>query len=219
MPTMYLSDRYALETAGARDLIDANGRATIVTEGSDGLRATYGFFMLEPATGDGDITVIGHIARADPQVQDLGAGGEALLIFDGPHGYISASWYAPTLTNVPGTWNYSAVHLRGVPEPLPVESALDVVRRTVERHESRLPADQRWSLTGEALDFARKIVPGTFAFRLAATHVEAKAKLSQEMPAEIQHNVEQQLRQPGAHANTALADSMASQSAVRDRAL
>jgi transcriptional regulator len=206
---MYLSERYHLDLNGARNLIDRHSRACVVTAGAEGLRATYGFFLLEPPSDPDDLTVIGHLARADPQVSALSSGAETLLVFDGPHGYISASWYAPTLTKVPGTWNYSAVHLRGVPEPVPVEQAFDVVRRTVERNEAPLPPEEQWSLSGEAYDFAQKIVAGVFAFRLRATSVEAKAKLSQEMPAEIQQRVQGALRQAGPHQNVALADSMA----------
>jgi predicted FMN-binding regulatory protein PaiB len=111
---MLVHEEYALDPDGACRLIAAHGWATIVTAGPTGIRATYGFCLLEPEDGQG-ITVLGHIARADPQAADLIAGASTLLIFNGPHGYVSASWYRPTMTQVPSTWNYTAVHLRGTP--------------------------------------------------------------------------------------------------------
>jgi transcriptional regulator len=141
---MLVHEEYALDPDGACRLIAAHGWATIVTAGPTGIRATYGFCLLEPEDGQG-ITVLGHIARADPQAADLIAGASTLLIFNGPHGYVSASWYRPTMTQVPSTWNYTAVHLRGTPVMLTGDEAFEVLRRTLDRHEALLPEGERWT--------------------------------------------------------------------------
>ena len=204
---MLVQDYYALDPTGARALIAAHGRATIVTADADGPRATYGFFLLEPADPPAPLTVVGHIAKADPQAAALLAGQPTLLAFDGPHGYISASWYRPTVRTIPSTWNYSAVHLLGTPEVLTGEAAFDVLRRTLAHHEAVL-GEQAWRLEGDAMDLARRIAPGTLAFRLAATRVEAKAKLSQDKPAEVVASVIDQLEGDGPYAHPALAADM-----------
>jgi hypothetical protein len=54
-------------------------------------------------------TLIGHMARANSQWKELES-AEVTCVFNGPHGYISPSWYANSL-NVP-TWNYAVVHTR-----------------------------------------------------------------------------------------------------------
>lgn len=205
---MLLRDTYSMDLAGARGLIARHGRATIVTLGPEGLKATYGYCLLEPENGP-DITIVGHIARADPQSSDLIAGCETLLIFDGPHGYVSASWYAPTLRHVPSTWNYSAVHLTGIPEVLDADDTFALLRRTLEWHESALPEEDRWSLDDDkALEFARRIAPGTCAFRLHASKMEAKAKLSQDMPAAVIEQITARLAEPGPYQHPDLAASM-----------
>jgi transcriptional regulator len=175
------------------------------------LRATYGYCLLErPDADPGDdglapFTVVGHIARGDPQAKDLIAGAPTLLLFEGPHGYISASWYAPDLTEVPSTWDYTAVHLFGVPEVLDGEEGFDVVRRTLEHHESAVDEGTRFRLDGERLDFARRLYPGTVPFRLTPTRLEAKVKLNQDYPASVVERIVEHLEAPGPYQNHALA--------------
>ena len=53
--------------------------------------------------------LLGHIAKQNPQHTEL-EGQEVLVTLQGPHNYISPSWY-----DSPGvpTWNYQAVHIYG----------------------------------------------------------------------------------------------------------
>jgi transcriptional regulator len=189
---VHVQPKYAMEFAQARRVVAEHGWGRIVTQGPDGLRATYGFFLLEDSPPD-EIVVAGHFARADPQCADVEAGVEALLIFEGPHGFISASWYRPDMTNIPSTMNHISVHLRGTPEPIDdEEERFEILRRTLERHEAPL-ADSRWALEGDGLATSRRIAPQTVAFRLRAEHVEAKAKLSQAMPLPVRERIIERL--------------------------
>lgn len=178
----------------------------MVTAGPEGLRATYAFFLLEESAGD-KLTVAGHFARADPQCADIEAGLPALLIFEGPNGFISASWYAPEIVNVPSTWNHISVHLHGTPEPLDGEEKFALLRRTLERHESLL-GDDGWRLEGAGLETSRRIAPQTVAFRMRADRVEAKGKLSQAMPQPVRARIARRLTEPGPHSHPALAALM-----------
>ena len=153
-------------------------------------------------------TVVGHIAAGDPQAKDLEAGAPTLLLFEGPHGYVSASWYAPDLTEVPSTWDYTAVHLSGTPEVLLGEEGFDVVRRTLEHQESAVDEGTRFRLDGERLEFARKLYPGVVAFRLTPTRIDAKVKLNQDYPASVVERVIEHLEAPGPYENRALAADM-----------
>ena len=184
-----------------------------MTSGDDGLRATYGICLLDQPRGNGQgdlesLTVVGHVARGDPQAKDLEAGTPALLLFEGPHGYVSASWYAPDLTVVPSTWDYTAVHLYGVPEVLHGEDGFAVVRRTLEHHESAIDEATRFRLDDEQIDFARQLYPGTVPFRLTPTRIEAKVKLNQDYPPSVVERVIEHLEAPGPYQNLALAADM-----------
>lgn len=203
---MHVQPKYAMDLPEARRLVDEHGWARIVTAGAGGLRATYGFFLLEDS-GEDEIVVAGHFARADPQCADIEARTPALLIFEGPHGYVSASWYRPELTDVPSTMNHVSVHLHGTPEPLDGDARFAVLARTLQRHEAPL-GDGRWRLEGGGLQLSRRIAPQTVAFRLRADRVEAKAKLSQAMPRAVRERITGRLEAPGPHRDTRLARVM-----------
>ena len=59
-----------------------------------------------------------HLARANPHWKDLAEGNEALMIFQGPEGYITPNWYPSKAAHgkVVPTWNYAVVHAYGRPE-------------------------------------------------------------------------------------------------------
>ena len=108
----------------------------LVSHGKEGLIASQIPFLLEHRVGR--LTLQGHLARANPQLADLDGGGEALAIFEGPHAYISPSWYEAGPA-VP-TWNYAAVHAYGAARTIADPDWLrDFVRRLTERHEAREP--------------------------------------------------------------------------------
>lgn len=197
LDAMHVQPKYAMTPHEARRVIAEYGWARVITNAGEGLRATYGFFLLEDGSGD-EVVVAGHFARADPQCADIEACSPALLIFDGPHGFVSASWYRPELTDVPSTINHLSVHLNGTPQPLEGEERFDVLRRTLERHETVL-GESRWQLEGRGLELSRKIAPQTVAFKLRADRIEAKAKLSQAMPRSVRERIVERLEQPGPH--------------------
>jgi hypothetical protein len=66
--------------------------------------------LLDPSRGKTG-TLIGHLARANPQWHSFDGRVEAMVVFDGPHTYISPNWYVTTPA-VP-TWNYATVHAYG----------------------------------------------------------------------------------------------------------
>lgn len=203
---MHVQSKYAIDLAEARRVVSEHGWARVVTVGAEGLRATYGFFLLEDSDDD-EIVVAGHFARADPQCADIEARVPALLIFEGPHGFVSASWYRPELTDVPSTMNHISVHLQGTPELLDGDERFDVLTRTLERHEDPL-GESGWRLEGGGLTLSRRIAPQTVAFRLRATRVEAKAKLSQAMPRPVRERIVERLDAPGPHHHPELAALM-----------
>ena len=203
---MHVQSKYAMDRAEARRVIAEHGWARVVTVGAEGLRATYGFFLLEDSAED-EVVVVGHFARADPQCADIEARTSALLIFEGPHGFVSASWYRPELTDVPSTMNHISVHLQGTPEPLDGEDRFEILARTLDRHEAPL-GDTRWRLEGGGLELSRRIAPQTVGFRLRAERVEAKAKLSQAMPRPVRERIVERLDAPGPHHHPELAALM-----------
>ena len=177
----------------ARAIVRAHPFATIV--GAD-LCATHMPCLLDEAA-DG-LGLLGHVARADPACPALD--GPLLLIFHGPHGYVSASWYEDD--RIP-TWNHVTLHVRGTAERLP--DALPVLRRTVDHFESAV--EQPWSLERMGAT-AREMADKVVGFRLRADSWHAEAKLSQDKPAGERARVLAGLEAPGPYANEPLAAAM-----------
>ncbi|TMO55905.1 FMN-binding negative transcriptional regulator [Pseudoalteromonas phenolica] len=80
-------------------------------------------------------TLLTHLAKANPHHKILDA-KEVLIIFSGPHAYISPSWYEKGPA-VP-TWNYAAVHVKGRVKLLDGQETMSVVTQTVEKYEADL---------------------------------------------------------------------------------
>lgn len=124
---------------------------------------------------DGENMLIGHMARANPHWQMFESGGEALVVFQGPHGYVSPNWYA-SAGQVP-TWNYAAVHVYGVPRLVTAERTFEVIETLTRHFESGLP--QPWSMDGIATDKRDMMLGALVAFEVPMTRVEGKWKLGQ----------------------------------------
>ena len=81
---------------------------------------------------EGRDILVGHIAKANPQSKVLGKDNEVLCIFNGPHAYVSSSWYKEE--EVP-TWNYIAVHVYGKLDLLTEEETMASMHRLVDKYE------------------------------------------------------------------------------------
>lgn len=102
-------------------LMRRHGFATLFTTGPHGPLATHLPFVLDAARGRYG-TLVAHMVRANPHWQAFDGRTESLVVFLGPHAYISPAWYDSPAA-VP-TWDYAAVHVRGVPRVLSDAAAL-----------------------------------------------------------------------------------------------
>jgi transcriptional regulator len=137
-------------------------------------------------------TLEGHFARANPHWKSL-AGRETLIVFSGPHSYVSPALYN-NRKSVP-TWNYIAIHATGTLQI--VEDEADDEAAAHQRKEALLKnlievnepayADQ-W----DDLPIAYRIsmTSGIVGFRIPITRIEGKFKLSQNRPDDDRRNVQ-----------------------------
>lgn len=188
---MHIKEAFRLDSV---ESADAGPRAPLRDHRRD-LRATHVTCLVEQGE---DLTILGHVARADPVSRALD--GRLLLIFHGPHGYVSASWYGDE--TIP-TWNHVMLHVRGTPELL--DDAMPVLRRAVDHFEAAV--ERPWSLDRMGKT-AREMADQVAAFRLRAESWHAEAKLSQDKPAEERARVLAGLEAPGPYANPPLAAAM-----------
>ncbi len=122
---------------------------------------------------DGSYKLVGHLARANPQWRSFKDRPEVLVIFNGPHSYISSSWYKKE--EVP-TWNYIAVHIYGSIRILTESELHNSLVRLVDKYErdSVYPV----SVTGFSKKTMRQI-KGVVGFEIGVTKIQAAYKLSQ----------------------------------------
>ncbi|MDG1897406.1 MAG: FMN-binding negative transcriptional regulator [Fuerstiella sp.] len=159
--------------------------------------------LLERETGPHG-TLVGHMAKANPQWKTA-ADTEVLIIFHGPHAYISPSWFGDT--NVVPTWNYTAVHVHGIlkmeTDPARVH---DIVKRYVDHYETGMPTP--WKLESEEDAFVSQLVESIVGFTITIDRIEGKAKLNQNHSTERQQNVVHGLNQRNWSGDVDVADLM-----------
>lgn len=165
-----------------QSLLPASSFATLITTDSDSVPyATHLPFSYDPDKGENG-TLIAHMARSNSHWHFFDV-AESLVIFSGPHAYISPRYYASDI-NVP-TWNYVAVHAYGKPQ---IIEDTDQVKALLDRLtlENEAGGENPWS-TGE-LDEKRlgAMMKAIVAFEIPLTRLEAKAKLGQNKSAEDQ---------------------------------
>jgi transcriptional regulator len=165
------------------DFIESHSFGLLVST-QDGVPvATHLPLLLERDAGAHG-SIVGHVARANPQWQDLD-GQQVLVVFSGPHVYVSPSWYESE--NVVPTWNYVAVHAYGTYRL--VEDADELTRilaASVATFEQSMPSP--WSLdTGTA--YFQKLLRGVVGFRVEISRLEGKWKLNQNHPQERRERV------------------------------
>jgi transcriptional regulator len=175
-----LFDVAEIETQHA--MIRDIGFAALISHDAEGLEATHIPFVLEPERGTLG-TLIGHVARANPHWRRVNPDTECLVVFQGPHGYVSPSWYPsrhPGNRVVP-TWNYAAVHAYGHATTFDGPARLRAaVASLTDENERRF--ETPWSIDEAPADFIDGMLRGIIGIEVAITRLEGKRKLSQNRP-------------------------------------
>ena len=180
-------------------LMQAYNFATLITVDNGTPFATHLPFMLDPTRGKFG-TIVSHMARANPQWQHFTTATEVLVIFQGPHTYISPSAYQSDFS-VP-TWNYAVVHAYGKPQIIAEQAKIQqLLDNLVSEHET--PRTQPWtfSWSEQHINLTKAIV----AFEIAITRLEGKLKLSQNRSLEDQIGVINDLSHSPSTADQAVA--------------
>lgn len=181
---MYIPSAFAEHNlVQLHDFIEQNSFGLLVSQVDGSLFATHLPFLLERSAGEHG-TLIGHVARANPQWRDAG-GQMALTIFSGPHAYVSPTWYEAE--QVVPTWNYTAVHAYGRVEVVEDKnSILEIVQRSVLVYERAMP--RPWSFD-PASTFVERMLGQIVGFRLKIEKLKGKFKLNQNHPVERRKKV------------------------------
>lgn len=186
------------------NFIRRNGFGILVSNVEGRPWATHLPLMVSP---DGK-TLSGHVAMANLQWKHFSNGTEVLAIFQGPHTYISSSWY--THENVP-TWNYLAAHVYGTVEVIEGERLYQSLKTLVDHYEQA--SAQPVSVEKMTPAYLQKQMNGLVGFEIQITKMEASWKLSQNRDEENYQRIIDQLERRGDEHSTLVAAEMRKASA------
>lgn len=184
---MYIPSHFKMiDESIAYEMMKEHSFATLISQHNGMPLATHLPLILKK-----DNTYLyGHFARTNPQWNDI-KNQTVLVIFHGPHCYISPSWYE-TNKSVP-TWNYVTVHVYGEVELIEDEHELmDSLHDMVLKYEA---PDSSYKLQDVDEEFLTSMTKGIQGFKIKVNKVEGKAKLSQNHSLQRQKLVINQLEQ------------------------
>ena len=173
---MYLPKHYSIkDLEKLEDFIQANGFGILFSHDSHEPIASHLPFVLDGGLKHGRL--IGHMARSNKQWESAD-GNQVLVVFQGPHAYISPSWYREQNT-VP-TWNYATVHIHGIFKALSSnEDGENIVGRVTNHYESFQPNPWTADFT---LDYNKQMIRSIVAFQIDVKKVQGKWKMGQNHP-------------------------------------
>jgi transcriptional regulator len=180
---MYVPEHFVVrDHAAALAFMRANPFTILVSSTDDGPFATHLPLVIRE---EGERLVLrGHVAKANPHWRHLEQQPQCLVIFHGPHAYVSPANYA-TRENVP-TWNYGAVHVYGNARVFSTqEELLGVLHELIPTFDAAY-ADQ-WAGLSDA--YRERMLSHIVGFEITVTKMETKFKLSQNRTREEQENI------------------------------
>jgi transcriptional regulator len=155
-----------------KQFIQENSFGILVTQLNGKSLATH--IPLELSRNEiGNDVLVGHISRANPQWQNFKKKGEVLAIFNGPHSYVSSSWY--DFEEVP-TWNYIAVHVYGTIKTIEGEALYNSLRELMDKYEK--PSKNPIKIEDMSAKTMQQI-KGIIGFEIKINDIQAAYKLSQ----------------------------------------
>lgn len=160
----------------------ARGFGVLTINGSDGPLAAHVPFLLNDDASFADL----HLARSNP-IARAALPAPALIAISGPDAYISPDWYGPheqVPDQVP-TWNYVAIHLRGILEPLSEDALRPHVDALSAEHEARISDKRPWTSAKMSEGAMPRMMRMILPFRFNVTSVEGTWKLNQNKSPEI----------------------------------
>lgn len=156
--------------------------ATLFTHRAGESFVTHLPFMVDPGRGERG-TLVSHMARANPHWKAFEGAPPSVVVFMGPHAYISPAWYRDQET-VP-TWNYAVVHATGTPRLVMDGPGMRrIVTDLVENHEA--PLGHPWDTSQATVDDE---LPGIVGFEIPIDRLEGKFKMNQNRSREDQESV------------------------------
>jgi transcriptional regulator len=180
---VYIPEHFRVrDHAAALAFMRANPFAILVSSTEDGPFATH--LPLVVRESGGQVVTRGHVAKANPHWRYLEQQPQCLVIFHGPHAYISPKNY--TTREVVPTWNFGTAHLYGNARVFSApDELLGMLHELIPMFEPAYA--EQWASLSQS--YRERMLSHIVGFEIAVTRIEAKFKLSQNRTREEQENV------------------------------
>lgn len=153
------------------EFLKQNAFGLLITQHQGKPLATH--LPLEYLEKDGKAYLHGHLAKANPQWKSFEEQEQVLAVFNGPHSYVSASWYSIEEVS---TWNYVSVHIYGKLRTMAQEELMPMLEALMDKYESDV---QRPVVMSKLSKKTLNQVYGIVGFEIEITELQAKYKMSQ----------------------------------------
>jgi len=170
-----------------RDFVRLNSFGTLITTKKGKPIGTH--LPLQMSKEKDAYYITGHMAYGNPQWRTFETCDDVLVMFQGPHAYISSSWYEHE--NVP-TWNYQAVHIYGRGSILDEEELKQDLTRLLQKYEKQRENPVLWDKLSPSL--LEKELKGIVGFKVKVEEIQAAYKLSQNRNETDHINIIEQLQ-------------------------
>lgn len=199
-----------------REFIIAQPLGLFITHSEAGLSATSLPFLCRTGAA-GELILVSHLARANPHWKTLSASSECLIAFQGPHAYVTPSWYASKTTThqVVPTWNYTAVQVRGTARAVDDADWLRVqVEALTQQQEQGRAAP--WQVSDAPAGFIAGQLKAIAGLEVVVSDIDGKWKMNQNRSMADVQGVVAGLSDPtDPHHNAAVAELVAACNAAR----
>ncbi len=145
---------------------------------------------------DGKLFLSGHMMRNTDHHKAFLQNNKVLVVFNGAHCYVSASWYEDKAQA--STWNYRSVHARGLLEFQDKQALLDILQRTTSHFENNPRSGANFDDIPE--EYVNRMITAIVAFRVEVQHIDHVFKLSQNRDEKSYDNIISELEKRDAGA-------------------
>lgn len=201
-PSLYIPKPHLVEERKfLHDFMEEFSFVDLVTA-TPTLRITHIPSVLNRTTGQLG-TLLGHISAQNPQRASFDGTHRAVIVFRGPHGYISPTWYATTGNVVP-TWNFGVVHVSGRPKAIADRGQTQELLATLIKKNERGVGSTSYDFAALPDEYVSRMMQGISAFEMEIEAIEGKFKLGQERSAADRQGILAGMREGGYHERSLL---------------
>ena len=199
---MYIPKMFQVEERKeVKEFLQQNNFATIVVSEGNIPYASHIPLLVEEK--EQTIFFTGHVSVGNNLWKYIEKNKNALVIFQGPHSYVSSSWYEKE--NV-STWNYQAVHCYTEGRILTPEELEKQVSSLTEYYEKNMKNPRYYETLTDS--FKQRELRGIVGFLLQVKDIQAAYKLSQNRNTSDYQNIIDQLEKQPDQGSKNIAEEM-----------